>query len=605
MSETLSESKKDAMSDSRSEKRPDLALDYPITTLRHSAAHLMASAVKELFPDAQLGIGPAIEDGFYYDFLTERPFTPEDLPKIEKRMREIVKRKASPFKRSEMSKAEAERFFAERGEPLKVELIRDTPEDEVFSAYTHETPKGAFVDWCRGPHVPNTKDVKVFKLTKLAAAYWRGDERRPQLQRIYGTAFFTPEELEEHLHRLEEAEKRDHRKLGRELGLFLVTSEVGVGLPLWLPKGAQLRHTLEEFIRGELLKRGYQPVVTPHIARADLFRTSGHMVAYAESMYPTMDRDKEEFVLKPVNCPFHIMIYKSQPRSYRDLPLRFAEFGTVYRWEQSGEVGGLTRVRGFTQDDAHLFLAPEQLADEFKRNVELVLLVLGRLNLSYTARVGLRDPNKPDKYVGTAEAWEQSQNALLAAVRDLNLEHTVEEGEAAIYGPKLDFMVRDAIGRHWQLGTVQVDYVLPERFGLEYTGADGAAHRPIMIHRAPFGSFERFIGVLIEHFAGAFPLWLAPEQVRVLPIADRHNEYARQVANSLRAVGFRVEVDERTERTGFKIREAQVQKVPYMLVLGDKDVEADVVSPRSRDDGDLGAMTVEALLERLKAERDA
>jgi threonyl-tRNA synthetase len=563
----------------------------------------MASAVKELFPDVQLGIGPAIEDGFYYDFLTERPFTAEDLPKIEKRMKEIVKRN-SPFRRDEMSKAESELLFQEMGESLKVELIEDTSADEVFSTYTHETTKGPFVDWCRGPHVPSAGHCKAFKLTKLAAAYWRGDEKRPQLQRIYGTAFFTQEELDDYLKRMEEAEKRDHRKLGRELGLFMVSSEVGIGLPLWLPKGAMLRRTLEEFIRGELLKRGYEPVVTPHIARADLFRTSGHMTAYAESMYPVMNRDTEEFVLKPVNCPFHIMIYKSQPRSYRDLPLRFAEFGTVYRWEQSGEVGGLTRVRGFTQDDAHLFTTPEQLPDEFKNNVDLVLLVFRRLNLSYTARVGFRDPNKPEKYVGGSEAWEQSQNALLRAVQELGLEHTVAEGEAAIYGPKLDFMVRDAIGREWQLGTVQVDYVLPERFGLEYTGPDGQPHRPVMIHRAPFGSFERFVGVLIEHFAGAFPLWLAPEQVRLLPIADRHANYAEAVKARLAAEGFRAEVDLRTERTGFKIREAQLHKVPYMLVVGDKEIESNAASVRSRDRGDLGAMPIEDLLQTLKAERD-
>jgi threonyl-tRNA synthetase len=563
----------------------------------------MASAVKELFPDVQLGIGPAIEDGFYYDFLTDRPFTPEDFQKIEKRMREVVKRK-SPFKRDEYSKAESHRKFEEMGESLKVELIDDTPEDEVFSTYTHETPRGPFVDWCRGPHVPDTSHCKVFKLTKLAAAYWRGDEKRPQLQRIYGTAFFTPEELEEYVKRMEEAEKRDHRRLGRELGLFMISSEVGIGLPLWLPKGATLRRTLEDFIRAELLKRGYQPVVTPHIARTDLFKTSGHMTAYADSMYPVMDRDKEEFVLKPVNCPFHIQIYKNQPRSYRDLPLRFAEFGTVYRWEQSGEVGGLTRVRGFTQDDAHLFLMPEQLSDEFKANVDLVLFVLKRLDLSYTARVGFRDPNKPEKYVGDPEAWEQSQAALLGAVQELGLEHTVEEGEAAIYGPKLDFMVKDAIGREWQLGTVQVDYVLPERFGLEYTGSDGQPHRPVMIHRAPFGSFERFVGVLIEHFAGAFPLWLAPVQVRILPIADRHTEYAGEVEQQLKDAGFRVEVDLRTERTGFKIREAQLQKIPYMIVIGDNEVESRSVAPRSRDEGDLGAMSVSDLIARLTQERD-
>jgi threonyl-tRNA synthetase len=563
---------------------------------RHSSTHLMAQAVQALYPEAKLTVGPPLEDKFYYD-IDMPPVGEADFEKIEAKMRELSEANY-PIVREEISRDEAHKLFEELGETYKLEILQDIPADEKVTIYR----QGDWFDLCRGPHVPSTGVLKSFKILSSSGVYWRADANNKQLQRLYGTSYPTQKELDQHLQRLEEAKARDHRKLGRELGLFMISPEVGVGLPLWLPKGTQLRKTLEDFIRGELVKRGYQPVVTPHIASTRLFETSGHMTAYADSMYPVMQAEGgEQFVLKPVNCPFHIQIYKNQPRSYRDLPLRLAEFGTVYRWEQSGEVGGLTRVRGFTQDDAHLFLTPEQLPQEFKANVDLILLVLNRLNLSYTARVGLRDPQS-DKYVGSDEAWEQSQSALLATVRELGLEHVVAEGEAAIYGPKLDFLVTDAIGRQWQLGTVQVDYVLPERFGLEYKGADGKAHRPVMIHRAPFGSLERFCGVLIEHFAGAFPLWLSPVQIQVLPIADRHIEYAQEVVQQLVDAGFRAEVNDANEKIGAKIALAETQKVPYMAVVGDKEVESGGVSLRARGRQDIGAMTREELIARLKAE---
>lgn len=574
---------------------------YPLSTLRHSAAHILASAVKELFPEAQLGIGPPIDEGFYYDFLVPRPFSPEDLERIEAKMREIVEMDV-PFERRTLTKEEALRLFRELNETLKVELIEEIPEEVEESTYEHKTPKGKFIDWCRGPHVPSTGWVKHFKLTHTAGAYWRGDERRPMLQRIYGTAFFTPEDLEEYLRRREEAEKRDHRKLGRELGIFLISPEVGAGLPLWLPKGALIREILQDFLRTELRRRGYLPVVTPHIARLELFKTSGHWDTYRDKMYPPLKAEEGEYLLKPMNCPFHIQIYKQLVQSYRDLPLRLAEFGTVYRYEQSGEIGGLTRVRGFTQDDAHLFVTPDQLMEEFIGVVDLIQLVFRRLGLTeFHTRVGFRDP-KEDKYVGSDEAWEKAQSAILNAVQQLGMEHSIEEGEAAFYGPKLDFMVQDALGRWWQLGTVQVDYVLPERFNLEYIGEDGKPHRPVMIHRAPFGSLERFIGVLIEHYAGAFPLWLAPVQIRILPIADRHRDYSQEVCNQLQALGFRAEVDTRNEKTGKKIRDAQVEKIPYMLILGDKEVAEQKVSVRSRKEGDLGSFSLEGFIQRLREE---
>jgi threonyl-tRNA synthetase len=562
---------------------------------RHSSTHLMAQAVQALYPDAKLTVGPPLEDRFYYD-IDMPPISEDEFAQIEEKMRELAKANF-PIERHELSRKEARELFA--GDNYKLELLEDIPENEPITIYR----QGDWFDLCRGPHLPSTGVLKSFKLLSVAGAYWRGDATKQQLQRLYGTSFPSQKELDEFLARLEEAKARDHRKLGRELGLFMLSPEVGPGLPLWLPKGATVRRVLEEFIRGELVKRGYQPVYTPHIARTELFKQSGHMTAYADSMFPTMTSEGgEEFVLKPVNCPFHIQIYRSAQRSYRDLPLRLAEFGTVYRWEQSGEVGGLTRVRGFTQDDAHVFVSPEGLLDEFRKQVELVLFVFNKIGLNYTTRVSLRDPNDNEKYIGSPEAWEQSQGALLQAVQELGLEHTVAEGEAAIYGPKLDFMVTDAIGRQWQLGTVQVDYVLPERFGLEYIASGGKAERPVMIHRAPFGSIERFTGVLIEHYAGAFPLWLAPVQIAVLPIAERHHEYSRQVTEELQAQGFRVDLSLDNEKVGAKIGRSETQKIPYMAIIGDKEIEANAVSLRGRGRQDLGSMARTELIEKLKQE---
>ncbi|MGC8785539.1 MAG: threonine--tRNA ligase [Armatimonadota bacterium] len=568
-----------------------------LETLRHSTAHLMAQAVCELFPGTKLAIGPPIEDGFYYDVDPPQPITGDDLPRIEERMREIAQRDL-PIERIELPRIEALKLVRELGQDYKVEIIEQIPEEETISFYR----QGDFIDLCRGPHVERTGQIKHFKLLSIAGAYWRGDARNKMLTRLYGTAWFTEEELQDYLRRMEEAKRRDHRKLGRELGIFLISPEVGSGLPLWLPKGAILRDTLETFLKKEQLKRGYLPVVTPHIGKLDLYKTSGHWYKYQESMFHPIQVENEEYMLKPMNCPHHIQIYKSETRSYRDLPLRLAEFGTVYRYEQSGELGGLTRVRGFTVDDSHIFVAPDQLEDEFKNVVELVLYVFERLGLEeYHARVGLRDP-KSDKYVGSDEAWEQAQSAILQAVEHMGIQYTVAEGEAAFYGPKLDFLAKDCLGRMWQLGTVQVDYTLPERFDLEYIGPDGQPHRPVMIHRAPFGSLERLIGILIEHYGGAFPLWLAPVQVIVLPIADRHVPYAQQIRQRLEEEGFRVEVDARNEKTGFKVREAELQKIPYMLVVGDRDMQNGTVSVRKRSAGDQGAMPLDAFVTRLREE---
>jgi threonyl-tRNA synthetase len=574
-----------------------LATMTDLETLRHSTAHLMAQAVCELFPGTKLAIGPPIEDGFYYDVDPPQPITGEDLPRIEERMREIAARDL-PIERTELPRLDALKLVRELGQDYKVQIIEEIPDEETISFYR----QGDFIDLCRGPHVERTSQIKHFKLLSIAGAYWRGDARNKMLTRLYGTAWFTEEELQDYLQRMEEAKRRDHRKLGRELGIFLISPEVGSGLPLWLPKGAILRDTLETFLKKEQLRRGYLPVVTPHIGKLDLYRTSGHWYKYQESMFHPIQVEDEEYMLKPMNCPHHIQIYKSETRSYRDLPLRLAEFGTVYRYEQSGELGGLTRVRGFTVDDSHIFVAPEQLEDEFRNVVELVLYVFERLGLEeYHARVGLRDP-KSDKYVGSDAAWEQAQQAILLAVEHMGIQYTVTEGEAAFYGPKLDFLAKDCLGRMWQLGTVQVDYTLPERFDLEYIGPDGQPHRPVMIHRAPFGSLERLIGILIEHYAGAFPLWLAPVQVIVLPIADRHVPYAQHIRQHLEEAGFRVEVDARNEKTGFKVREAELQKIPYMLVVGDRDITNQTVSVRKRSAGDQGAMTLDAFLARLREE---
>lgn len=568
-----------------------------LETLRHSTAHLMAQAVCELFPGTKLAIGPPVEDGFYYDVDPPQPITGDDLPRIEERMREIAERDL-PIERIELPRIHALKLVRDLGQDYKVDIIEEIPEEETISFYR----QGDFIDLCRGPHVERTGQIKHFKLLSIAGAYWRGDARNKMLTRLYGTAWFTEEELQDYLRRMEEAKRRDHRKLGRELGIFLISPEVGSGLPLWLPKGAILRDTLETFLKKEQLRRGYLPVVTPHIGKLDLYKTSGHWYKYQESMFHPVQVENEEYMLKPMNCPHHIQIYKSETRSYRDLPLRLAEFGTVYRYEQSGELGGLTRVRGFTVDDSHIFVAPDQLEDEFKNVVELVLYVFERLGLEeYHARVGLRDP-KSDKYVGSDEAWEQAQSAILQAVEHMGIQYTVAEGEAAFYGPKLDFLAKDCLGRMWQLGTVQVDYTLPERFDLEYIGPDGQPHRPVMIHRAPFGSLERLIGILIEHYGGAFPLWLAPVQVIVLPIADRHVPYAQQIRQRLEEEGFRVEVDARNEKTGFKVREAELQKIPYMLVVGDRDMQNGTVSVRKRSAGDQGAVSLDAFIARLREE---
>lgn len=582
-------------------------VDSKLYRIRHSAAHVMAEAVLEFFPEAHLAIGPPIEDGFYYDFdlgtdEAGKPitFSPEDLEKIEKRMKQLLKQSAK-FEHSFLPVEEALDFFTD--EPYKLELIRELaagkvdedgrpiskPVDEV-GIFQHRD----FVDLCRGPHVPSTKQIRAnaVKLLRSGGAYWRGDENRAQLQRIYGTAWHNRIELEAYLKRLEEAMARDHRRLGKQLGLFHISSLVGSGLPLWLPKGAMLRETLEQFLRQAQVERGYDPVITPHIGKIDLYITSGHYPYYKESQYAPIDVEGDQFLLKPMNCPHHIEIYKSEPRSYRDLPVRLAEFGTVYRYEQSGELHGLTRVRGFTVDDSHLFVTPEQLEEEFIQVVELIQYVFNAMGFEdFRARLGTNDPQS-DKYAGEPEMWEKGTRAIKRAVDRLGLEYVVEEGEAAFYGPKLDFIFRDVLKREWQLGTVQVDFLLPERFELEYTGTDGEKHRPVMIHRAPFGSMERFVGILIEHFNGAFPLWLAPVQAVMIPITDRHNDYAQQVAAQLRVAGMRVQVDDSGNRMSAKIREAQLQKVPYMLIVGDREIEDEAVAVRTREEEDRGAMPV-------------
>lgn len=581
--------------------------------LRHSAAHVMAEAVLEHFPEAKLAIGPPIEDGFYYDFdlgmqANNKPitFSPEDLELIEATMKRLLKSNA-PFERSSMSIPEARVFFA--NQPYKLELIDELasgkvdengnpvsePANEV-SIFTHRN----FVDLCRGPHVSFTKQVKAnaVKLLRTSGAYWRGDEHNPQLQRIYGTAWESRDELDDYLVRLEEAKARDHRRLGKQLGLFHISSLVGAGLPLWLPKGAILREELERFLRNAQLERGYLPVITPHIGKLDLYITSGHYPYYKDSQYTPIDIDEEQFLLKPMNCPHHIEIYRSEARSYRDLPLRLAEFGTVYRYEKSGELTGLTRVRGFTVDDSHLFVTPDQLEEEFIGVIDLIQYVFKTMGFDdFRARLGINDPAS-DKYAGEPEMWRRGVAAIKQAADKVGMRYTVEEGEAAFYGPKLDFIFRDVLKREWQLGTVQVDFLLPERFDLEYTAEDGQKHRPVMIHRAPFGSMERFVGILIEHFNGAFPLWLAPVQVTMIPIADRHVPYAEQVAVQLRKAGFRVEVDANSDRMNKKIRNAQVLKVPYMLVVGDAEAESGQVAVRTRDNEDRGAMPVAAFIER-------
>jgi len=665
------------------EKDPE-ALDV----LRHSSAHVMARAVMRLFPGVQLAFGPTIENGFYYDIDSEPPIREEDFPRIEEEMKKIVAQ-AEPFERFERPTGDARQLVADLAQGYKVEHIDDELKQYPTLSFYRQ---GEFIDLCRGPHIPHAGKIGAFKIMNIAGAYWKNDSSRKQLQRLYGTAFFNQKDLDAYLHKLEEAKKRDHRVLGKQLGLFTISPTVGSGLILWMPKGATVRGILETFIKEELIKRGYSPVYTPHIGRLELYRTSGHFPYYRDAQYSPlyfhpaghfldlaayrlgagdMDEKKERelddylklaqfkplrymeakstaeklqvvhqgvekalelfrvdipeyqrastaaeraralngwlaeqegYLLKPMNCPHHIQIYKAEPHSYRDLPVRLAEFGTVYRYEQTGELSGMTRVRGFTQDDAHLFIAPEQIEAEMRANIELVLFVLSSLGLSdYRVRVGLRDPGS-SKYVGEASDWEQAERNLVDVVRGLDMDYTAEKGEAAFYGPKIDFVVRDCIGREWQLGTVQLDYNLPKRFDLEYIGADNRPHRPVMIHRAPFGSMERFMGILIEHFAGAFPLWLAPEQTRVLTVSEKFADYARGVEQQLRDKGFRVRGDYRPEKIGFKIREAQLEKVPYMLVIGEKEQTAGAVAVRERTKGDQGSMPVAELLVKLERE---
>ncbi len=568
--------------------------------IRHTFSHVMAMAVQHLFPKAQVTIGPSIDYGFYYDFDAPEPFTDKDLKSIKKEMIKIIK-KGLPVIREEVSREEAKRRIEELGEPYKLEILERL--EEPITLY-HLGDQ--WWDLCAGPHIETTKELnpKAFELESVAGAYWRGDENRAQLQRIYGTAWETPEELKEYKRRKEEAKRRDHRKLGKELGLFVFSDEVGPGLPLWTPKGTVLRSTLEDFLKAEQVARGYQPVVTPHVGRVDLFKTSGHWQKYSEDLFPMMgDSEDEGFVLKAMNCPFHIQIYKSQLRSYKELPIRLAEFGTVYRFEQSGELGGLTRVRGFTQDDAHLFVTPEQLNDEFLKVVDLIQVTLRALKMdqSFRARLSFRDPENKSKYIGSDEAWEKAEGAIRQAVETMGMDHFEGIGEAAFYGPKLDFIVRDALDREWQLGTVQVDYNLPERFDLEYVAEDGSRQRPVMIHRAPFGSLERLIGILIEQYAGDFPLWLAPEQVRLLPVTEGHWEYADQSATEMRKLGVRVEVDKSGERLGKMIRNSEKAKIPVMSVIGDAEVEAQSLSVRTRKDGELGVIAFLDVLDRLKS----
>ena len=560
-------------------------------TLWHSSAHLMAEAIEALYPGTKFGIGPAVEHGFYYDIdLGGKTIGLDDLKAIEDKMAELAKR-GSAYVRKEVSKADAIAYFTERQDEYKLDLLKDL-EDGKITFYT----QGEFTDLCRGPHIPDTGFIKAIKLTNVAGAYWRGDEKNKQLTRIYGITFTKAKDLADYLTMLEEAKKRDHRKLGKELELFTFSEKVGMGLPLWLPKGAALRERLENFLKKAQIKAGYQPVVTPHIGNKNLYVTSGHYEKYgADSFQPIRTpHEGEEFFLKPMNCPHHCEIYKASPKSYKDLPVRLAEFGTVYRYEQAGELHGLTRVRGFTQDEAHLFCRPDQVKDEFCKVIDLVLYVFKALDFKdYTAQISLRDPENKTKYIGSDENWALAESAIVESAAEKGLNTVVELGEAAFYGPKLDFMVRDAIGRKWQLGTIQVDYNLPERFELEYTGSDNQKHRPVMIHRAPFGSLERFVAVLIEHCAGKFPLWLSPEQVSVLPISEKYNDYAKKVLELLNNYDIRGLVDERNEKIGKKIRDTELNKIPFMLVVGEKEAQEGKVSVRKLGAGDIGSFSVE------------
>jgi len=563
----------------------------------HTSSHLLAEALEALYPGIKFGIGPAIDNGFYYDVDSPVAITEADLATIEQKMVELSRNKEQ-LVRTEVSKAEAVKAFTEKGDQYKVELITDL-EDGTISFYTN----GAFTDLCRGPHIPNTGYIKAIKLTSIAGAYWRGNEKNKMLTRIYGVSFPKKSMLDEHLALLEEAKKRDHRKLGKDLELFMFSQRVGQGLPMWLPKGAELRDRLERFLRQIQKDYGYQQVITPHIGNKDLYVTSGHYAKYGKDSFQPIHTpfEGEEYLLKPMNCPHHCEIYRSKPRSYKDLPVRLAEFGTVYRYEQSGELHGLTRVRSFTQDDAHLFVRPDQLLEEFEKVIDIVLYIFRTLKFdNYTAQISLRDPNNTEKYIGSDENWAKAEGAIIQACKEKGLNTTVELGEAAFYGPKLDFMVKDALGRSWQLGTIQVDYNLPERFDLTYKGSDDKLHRPIMIHRAPFGSMERFVAVLLEHTGGKFPLWLTPDQVVVLPISEKYNDYANEVANLLNRQDVRTQVDDRNEKIGRKIRDNELKRIPYLLIVGEKEAEERKVSVRAQGDGDKGQMTIDEFAQFMK-----
>ncbi len=569
-------------------------------TFWHTSAHLMAAAIEILYPGVKFGIGPSIENGFYYDIdFGNYTISSDDFPEIESKMLELVAAK-HPLVRREASKTEALDYFTKKGDEYKLELINDL-EDGTITFYE----SGNFVDLCRGPHLPDFSPIKAVKLLNIAGAYWRGDESRKQLTRIYGISFPKKKELDDYLVLLEEAKKRDHRKLGKELELFTFSQNVGQGLPLWLPKGAALRERLENFLKKVQREYGYSQVVTPHIGNVNLYKTSGHYEKYGKDSFQpiTTPVEGEEFLLKPMNCPHHCEIYASKPHSYKDLPIRLAEFGTVYRYEQSGELHGLTRVRGFTQDDAHIFCMPEQLKEEFCKVIDIVLYIFKTLDFKdFITQVSLRDPENKSKYIGSDEIWERAESAIIEAAKERGLQTITEIGEAAFYGPKLDFMVKDAIGRKWQLGTIQVDYNLPERFGLEYIGSDNQKHRPVMIHRAPFGSMERFVAVLIEHTAGKFPLWLTPEQFIILPVSEKYEEYAKKVLSLLADFDLRGSMDNRNEKIGRKIRDAELQKIPYMLIVGEKECEEESISARRHGEGDLGSMKIETFVQMINKE---
>lgn len=567
----------------------------------HSSAHLMAEALQTLYPDVKFGIGPAIEMGFYYDVDLGNGtiLSDKDLPKIEQKMLELARCK-NEYIRTDVSKEEALSFFKAKNEEYKLELINEL-EDGTISFYK----QGEFTDLCRGPHLPNTSYIKAIKLNSVAGAYWRGDEKRPQLTRVYGVTFPKKKLLEEYVVMMEEAKKRDHRKLGKEMELFTFSQNVGQGMPLWLPKGAQLRESLETFLKRVQKKFGYEQVITPHIGNINLYKTSGHYEKYGADSFQSIKtpQEGEEYLLKPMNCPHHCEIYKFKPRSYKDLPIRYAEFGTVYRYEQSGELHGLTRVRSFTQDDAHLFCTPDQLKDEFKKVIDIIFIIFKALNFTeYTAQISLRDKVNREKYIGSNENWEKAEQAIIEASAEKGLNTVIKYGEAAFYGPKLDFMIKDAIGRNWQLGTIQVDYNLPERFELEYVGSDNKKHRPIMIHRAPFGSMERFVAVLLEHTGGKFPLWLTPEQAVIMPISEKYNDYAKKVLNSLNNSDIRAVLDDRNEKIGRKIRDSELKKTPYLIIVGEKEATNGTVSVRRQGEGDLGSQSIQEFTDFINKE---